>query len=55
MVQQLAEFSESNAACCGYEGENEFEVTDRYTEMFEVIDRSRFWGRMVSENHVFRN
>jgi hypothetical protein len=29
MVQQLSEFSESNAACCGYEGENEFEVTDR--------------------------
>lgn len=27
---QLAEYSESSCACCGYEGENEFEVTDRF-------------------------
>jgi hypothetical protein len=24
----MAEFAESNNAACGYEGENEFEITD---------------------------
>jgi len=30
LVQQLKEHSESNCTCCDYEGENEFEITDRF-------------------------
>ena len=29
LVQQLKEHSEANCNCCDYEGENEFEITDR--------------------------
>jgi len=30
LVQQLAEYSEAACCCGGYEGENQFEVTDRF-------------------------
>jgi len=30
LVQQLAEYAEACSCACGYEGENEFEVTDRF-------------------------
>ncbi|XP_023336636.1 phospholipid scramblase 3 [Eurytemora carolleeae] len=50
LVQQLGEYSEQGNKCCcccnNYEGENEFEITDRFGhQIFHAKEESGFCGR----------
>ena len=38
---QLAEYSEAACCCGGYEGENQFEVTDRYSNTHQFENKKK--------------
>jgi len=38
IVEQLTEYSEANCPCANYEGENQFEVTDRFGQRIFLAD-----------------